>query len=123
MKRGDKVMTILFLILLLILSAFYTVRYFNSQESLVAEVISNGELVRKINLKKASAEKFVITYKNGENIIYVEEGKIAVISANCPDKDCVRRGWLKKRGDSAVCLPNRFSIRITGAAEVDAVTF
>lgn len=123
MKRGDKAMTILFLILLLLLSTLYFVRYFNSQENLTAEVLSNGELIRKINLKKDSAEKFVITYKNGENIICVEEGKIAVISATCPDKDCVRRGWLKKRGDSAVCLPNRLSIRIIGAAEVDAVTF
>jgi hypothetical protein len=52
-----------------------------------------------------------------------EDGRITVIEANCPDRDCVKRGWLKKPGDSAVCLPHRLVIRLTGESEVDGVTY
>ncbi len=116
-------MVFLFAILLLMAAVLYYGRYFRQRDNLTAEVLCDGVLIRKIELRKEAAEEFAVVFKTGKNVIRVEKGKIAVISADCPDKDCVRRGWLKYRGDSAICLPNHLSIRIRGASEVDAVTF
>lgn len=44
------------------------------------------------------------------------------VSADCPDKLCVKAGLLSRAGESAVCLPNRVSVRITGAGDADAAT-
>jgi hypothetical protein len=52
----------------------------------------------------------------------VEGKRIRMKEANCPDKICVRQGWIEKPGDSIVCIPGEIIIRIEGAAPLDAVT-
>lgn len=123
MKRGDKVLSAIFLLLLSLTILVYTVRYCRTQNGLSVEVRSDGVLIKEIELNKNLTEEILIEYKNGKNIILIEEGRVAVISADCPDKDCIKRGWLKYKGDSSICLPNHLSIRLKGEAEVDAVTF
>lgn len=89
-----------------------------------AEIIQDGKLLQRVLLKKGDpARQLVVEYKGGRNVLKTEDGKIAVIEADCPDKDCVKRGWLKKPGDSAVCLPHRLVIRISGESETDGVTW
>lgn len=57
-------------------------------------------------------------------VVLVENGRIRFEESNCPDKTCVKTGWLDKPGDSAVCLPGRFMIKIEGIKdEVDGVTY
>ena len=61
---------------------------------------------------------------HGFNIIRVERGRIAVVSADCPDGACVRRGWISHAGGGAVCLPHRLVVRIKGAGGgVDGVSW
>lgn len=47
-----------------------------------------------------------------------------VVASDCPDALCVKAGLLSRAGESAVCLPNRVSVRILGGAprDADAVT-
>ena len=123
MKRGDKAMLFIFIALLLLTLTSYFISRLYQTEKLVAEIRSDGVLIKEVPLSKELSEEIVVEYKNGKNIIIVENDKIAVISADCPDKDCVRRGWLRFRGDFAICLPNHLSIRVLGSDEVDAVTF
>ncbi|MCL2083978.1 MAG: NusG domain II-containing protein [Oscillospiraceae bacterium] len=47
----------------------------------------------------------------------VRGGAIAFIGSDCPDKVCVRSGYLKYPGQTAACLPNRAVIFVTGASE------
>jgi hypothetical protein len=44
-----------------------------------------------------------------------------VTASPCTHKICMRRGWIRQRGDMAVCVPNRLVLRIAGTAAVDAV--
>ena len=85
--------------------------------------IQDGKLCRCGAEKGDPAGEFAVEYKGRRNILRTEDGSIAVISADCPDKDCVKRGWLRRPGDSAVCLPNRLVVRISGKTEVDGVTW
>ena len=50
----------------------------------------------------------------GTNILVIEGGEAYIKDADCPDKTCVRRGRISYVGQSAVCLPNRVSVKIVG---------
>ncbi len=43
----------------------------------------------------------------GDTAAVIESGRARVVSSPCPNKICVGRGWLTRRGDEAVCVPNR----------------
>ncbi len=62
----------------------------------------------------------------GDNIIEIKNGKVRVKDAPCPQKLCVRQGWVDR--GAIVCLPNRVVVSISGSkesedsSEYDAVT-
>lgn len=62
--------------------------------------------------------------KIGPATVEVGGGRIRMLEAPCPDKICIRRGWIEKTGDSIICIPNEIHIFIQGksAAPVDALT-
>ncbi|MCR4762268.1 MAG: NusG domain II-containing protein [Lachnospiraceae bacterium] len=59
----------------------------------------------------------------GKNTVVIENGACFVREADCPDEICVRRGRIRRDGETIVCLPHRLVIRIEGGEEsgVDAV--
>ncbi len=81
-----------------------------------AEIIYGGEVV----MTKALSEDG--TFDIGGTRIEISEGHIRFVSSDCPDKTCVKSGWLEKSGESAACVPNRVVIRLTGKEEYDGVT-
>lgn len=56
--------------------------------------------------------------------VCIENGKVYVSSADCPDKICVASGKISKVGQTVVCAPAKISLRIVGGngGELDAVT-
>ena len=62
----------------------------------------------------------ITTAGGGRNVVTVQDGKIAVTAANCPDHYCMDRGFVGG-GTQIVCLPNRLEIRVTGTSDVDFV--
>jgi len=125
MRRGDRAMLRIFLAILITSGVIWSIRAATKNpEVMNAEITQEGKLVQRILLKKGDpTREIIVRYKDGYNKIKVEDGRISVIEADCPDKECVKRGWLKKPGDSAICLPHRLVIRLTGEAEVDGVTY
>ncbi len=57
----------------------------------------------------------------GETEIEVGPEGARVVAAPCLHKLCMRRGWIRRRGDLTVCVPNGLVLRVAGAAAVDAV--
>ena len=57
----------------------------------------------------------------GETEVAVGPEGARVVAAPCLHKLCMRRGWIRRRGDLIVCVPNGLVLRIAGAAPVDAV--
>ncbi|MDR1580069.1 MAG: NusG domain II-containing protein [Synergistaceae bacterium] len=87
-----------------------------------AEVVVGGEVVEVLSL--------------GENRVYsppglpavriaVRDGAVGFVASDCPDKVCVHSGFLSLRGQSAVCLPNRVTVRVAaGEGEtLDSITY
>lgn len=96
--------------------------YFWHGTGTVACVYQDGELLERINLDTVTAPySFTVHWKDGgENTVTVERGRIRVSEADCPDRICVRTGWISDGVTPIVCLPNRLSIRIQ-SDDVDAV--
>ena len=61
---------------------------------------------------------FRIEYGDGEyNDILVENGKIKIADASCPDKLCVNMGYISEPLMPITCLPNHLVIRIVNDGE------
>lgn len=101
--------------------SFLYVGFFGAQgETVLVEV--SGLPVYKGNLSEP--RKITIKGGFGDLRIVVADNRVAVLSAECPNKICVRTGWRSHAGDVIVCVPNRVIIRILGlqASGVRGVT-
>jgi len=80
---------------------------------LVIRVTANGEevLVRQLG---EDHEELTVRGFEGDSYLEISGGKVRMIDSACPDKLCVKSGWISRQGESIVCLPNRVVIEITG---------
>ena len=82
-----------------------------------ARVYSDGQLLFTLDLRIDQTKTVHSQY--GTNVITVQDGKVAVTQADCPDGYCMDRGFCSG-GVQIVCLPNRLVIQFGGEPEVDA---
>ncbi|MEA5445255.1 NusG domain II-containing protein [Gammaproteobacteria bacterium AB-CW1] len=75
-----------------------------------ALVMAEDTIVKRINLSRAG--EYTVSGPLGESLLEVSNGRIRFADAPCPDRICLRRGWLSQHGDSATCIPNRVHIRL-----------
>lgn len=88
------------------------------EDAALAQITSGGKIVKTVDLRKN--QQFTITAEGGgRNVITVQDGKIAVTEANCPDHYCMNRGFCAS-GTDIVCLPNRLVIHFLQEQAVDA---
>ena len=84
----------------------------------VARITRDGVLLEEINLTKTQAPfSFLLEDGRGRNLISVEQGRIRVSEADCPDQICVDQGWISDGTVPIVCLPHRLMIQIVGGEE------
>jgi hypothetical protein len=122
MKKGDKI-TAIVIACIIVISSIGVFAYMNIVKGShhVAEIKQDGKVIRTIDLDKIdTAEEIKITYKDGYNIIRIEKGRIRIVDADCPDKLCVKTGWITESGQSVICLPHKLIIKIQGGSkEID----
>ncbi len=51
---------------------------------------------------------------NGHNTIEIKGGQVWVSDADCPGKDCMGMGKIRRAGQVILCAPHRLSVQITG---------
>ena len=89
-----------------------------------AYIYLDGELIDILNLSDITTPySFAVECENGINMIAVENGRIRVIEADCPDGTCVRQGWISGGTKPIICLPHRLVIELKNAAPptIDAI--
>lgn len=80
----------------------------------------DGRKGEKMNLPQNMT--FEVHGKEGPMKIEISGRKVRVSDSSCPNKTCVNSGWIKKSGESIICLPNRAIIKILGEEELDGTT-
>lgn len=104
-------------LLLIILSAgslIYLMLPAKSGTEYTADIYQDGILIMSIPLNGSGGSQiFTIEGENGcVNEIETRSGSIGIISADCPDKLCVRQGFISSSKLPITCLPNRLVIRL-----------
>ncbi len=82
-------------------------------------VVQDGQVTMVLDLDQDQALTF--TSKNGgTNTVKIQDGKIAVTQASCPDHICISMGW-KNSGPPIACLPNGLILRFETEDTLDGV--
>ena len=122
MKKGDKI-TATVIAFIIVISSIGVFAYMNIVKGShhIAEIKQDGKVIRTVDRDKVEPpEEIKIANKYGYNIIRIENGRIRIIDADCPDKLCVKTGWITESGQSVICLPHKLIIKIQGGSkEID----
>ncbi len=102
-------------ILLVSLVSWVLFDIYSSNQSVKAEIYYYSQLVETVDLSKPVRHTFSI--KENPNVIFQidEDGGIAFIASDCPDKVCIKTGRLHRAGEYAACLPNGIILKIVAA--------
>lgn len=121
-KENKKAAVIVSVVLFVLASAsllYLLFPYFQGEGSkasgdYVAEIYQDGRLLYRIPLREIH-ENRTLVIEGGDgcrNEIEIRPDGVGVISADCPDKLCVRQGFINNDRLPVVCLPNRLVIRL-----------
>lgn len=87
------------------------------------QIKSGGKVLYTLDLSQEHDRSFEIKTDSGSNTVEIKDGKIRVKDADCPDKTCMRMGWLDSSAMPIVCLPHGLVISFTDAdGGVDAIS-
>ena len=118
LRRNDVV-----LVVLLLLAATVGVIYLFlfRDEGPVVNVTVDGKPYGTYSLSD-NISHVIITGKASENFnsFVIENGKVFMKEASCPDGICVNHRPIFRDGESIVCLPNRVVITVVGEDDTDA---
>ncbi|MBJ6799791.1 NusG domain II-containing protein [Geomonas propionica] len=122
MTRGDKILVAVILLLAIGCAAALYGRFLllDRPRATRAVVTVRGKTVRVIELPSRGI--FVLQGRSGPAKLEVAGMRIRMREAHCPGGICLRQGWIRRAGESIICVPGEIAIHIEGAAMLDAVT-
>ncbi|MGL5378692.1 NusG domain II-containing protein [Clostridium sp.] len=121
-KKWDIIIIVVLMIISFLPEVILVMILGKGYDNTYAEVTIAGELYKNIPLSEHKGEEIIeVKSKTGVNIIKVSDDKISIVEADCPDKVCMKPGFIHKPGESLVCLPNRLMIQIKGNTEEDII--
>ncbi len=103
--KGKKFIPLLVFVLLAVTIFFL---FNNNEEGDSVRVTIGGVLVARYPLD----EDITVALNGGTNTLVIKDGKAAIIDADCPDKICVKQGWVSRMGECITCLPNKVVVEI-----------
>ncbi len=121
LKKGD------IILLLVIVIAMFSAIFFGKENAvslsnvngikadnigITAIIKRNDKVIRKINLTSLDKREVINISRLHKATIAAEKNRICFLESDCPDKVCVKTGWLSHPGDIAVCLPNKIIIKL-----------
>ena len=103
LKKAD-IILIAALALLAVLTLIFPL--LNTASGSEAVVLVKNEELYRLPLNKDTEVDL------GTNIVKIENGKVSVESATCPDKVCVHHSPIKNKGDAIICVPNGIVVEV-----------
>lgn len=119
MKKGD-LLLLLLLVFGIVLSTLTKIQpsvasWNGSSEQnrdLIAIIKKNNQIIKTINLSKLKKREVVDISGLYSAEIVAEYNRICIKESSCPDRICVKTGWLDSPGEMLVCMDNRVLIKI-----------
>ena len=111
---------IIFISILFIISSIACVVIFRFHGSgNTVTIYQEGNKIQQVHLDTVTTPyQITIEAKNGGyNTITVEQGRICISDASCPDHVCINTGWISDGAIPIVCLPNELVIQVDSKNE------
>ncbi|HSS46377.1 MAG TPA: NusG domain II-containing protein [Burkholderiales bacterium] len=77
-----------------------------------AIIRSGGKIFAEVRLP--ANQSFAISGPLGTTFVSIRNLEARISSDPSPRQYCVKQGWLKSAGETAVCLPNQVSLELLG---------
>ncbi len=139
MKKGDLIIGLFAIIIMAILGISYKI-YINSLGTdRYVSIYVDGFVREKIKLTNSNEEYYTVLTENGKfieivygrlvdteydyNVIFIHNGGVEVLAADCENQDDVRQGFVKMPGIAIICVPHHLKVVIEGGEpENDAIS-
>lgn len=113
LKKAD----IVLILLLFLLSLIPLLKFGQPEPACYAEIRQDGQIIQRVQLTgHTGITEFTVDFEQDgqkkHNHIRVENEKISVDEADCPDKICVHTGAISQPGEIIACLPHKLIIEI-----------
>lgn len=91
-------------------------------DQMYGEIWCDGTLYQQFRLDGSVYKTISLDGKVTEVTIEIDGTQMRFTDSQCTDHTCERTGWISRVGQTAVCLPNRVMLKITGnTTDADAV--
>ena len=100
----------LILVILAVATVVLLVSSSRKEEGAYVVVMVQNEEVARYSL----AINGIYDINGGTNTIEIEDGRVRMLEAFCPNHLCIRQGWIHLEGQSIVCLPNKVTVIVRG---------
>lgn len=121
MKKADIILLAIILIVGFIGISLY---FITGKKAEYISVNVDGEMIGVYSLYED--REIPIHSGNGENVLQIQNGTARMISADCPNQDCVLHKEISQSNESIVCLPHKVVITVIKEpveGDLDAVTY
>ena len=83
----------------------------------------DGSLYGTYRLDEEQTVEIETSY--GRNVLRIEDGRVWMQEADCPNHDCVEKGAIAKTGQIILCLPHKLSVTVVNEGEEtpDAISY
>ncbi len=120
MKRLDIIIIVLMITISVTSLGIYKWYLNQAYDEKYLEISVKGEFFRKIPLEDDSkVETFNINTDLGINIVKIDNGRVGIVDADCPDELCIKDGFISQPGEMLVCLPNKLVLEIKGQKQAE----
>ncbi len=109
MKGKEKTIAAIIAVICLLSAAAYLL--FPKEKGKYAVISADGKTVMRKNLSETG--RFACPGIPDMEFEISEYG-IKVTESDCPDKICIKTGYIKNKGEAAVCMPNRVIVTVEG---------
>lgn len=100
-------------ILIAALAAWMFPRFFLPEDHRKIRITVDGTVFGEYSLRE---DQEIAIGKT--NVCRIENGKVKMISADCPDKLCIKQKAIDASGGTIVCLPNKVVIEAVGTGSL-----
>lgn len=102
-------------------AAFLIINFAVKKDGSYAVIKVDGNVIKTLDLNSGETTIEVNGYQGGVNKVVINDGKVSMTEADCPDKLCVKTGKISRVGETIVCLPHRVVVEIKGSPDDDSI--
>ncbi len=120
LKKGDVILLLIVVLGILssvlfgrgVASSLSSTGVKTENEGVTAVIKQDEAVIRTIDLSDLKKREEIRISGLYQATIVAEKNRIRFIESGCPDKICVKTGWISQPGEIAVCLPNKVIIKL-----------